>query len=386
MLLKRPLKDVGPWRGVFEPSTATSFTERERVGLRSISVWCVTKGKIVTLNYYIYAFLLVSQVSLRYNRKWYGDGIGSMTRMTVDVIIPVYKPGKELFSLIKLLNQQSVSVNQILLMNTEEKYFEQLTYGTRFLEEHKNVKVFHLSKKEFDHGKTRHMGVCRSDAPIFVMMTQDALPADEFLLERLIRPLEGKVAVSYARQLPTKDCSVLESFTRQFNYPEQSMVKSLEDLDRLGIKTYFCSNVCAAYRRDIYDKLGGFVRHTIFNEDMIYAATAMKAGYQIAYEASAQVNHSHNYTNMQQLRRSFDMGVSQAQHPEVFRDVPSESEGKRLVKEATVYLKKNHMTGKLLHFYMQCASKYIGYFLGKHYQSLPNSFLLKITTNKDYWC
>ena len=31
MLLKRPLKDVGPWRGIFEPSTATSFTEREHV-------------------------------------------------------------------------------------------------------------------------------------------------------------------------------------------------------------------------------------------------------------------------------------------------------------------------------------------------------------------
>ena len=31
MLLKRPLKDVGPWRGIFEPSTVTSFTERERV-------------------------------------------------------------------------------------------------------------------------------------------------------------------------------------------------------------------------------------------------------------------------------------------------------------------------------------------------------------------
>lgn len=36
MLLIRPLKDVGTWRGVVEPSTATPFTERERVGLRSI--------------------------------------------------------------------------------------------------------------------------------------------------------------------------------------------------------------------------------------------------------------------------------------------------------------------------------------------------------------
>ena len=31
MLLKRPLKDVGPWRGIVEPSTVTSFSERKRV-------------------------------------------------------------------------------------------------------------------------------------------------------------------------------------------------------------------------------------------------------------------------------------------------------------------------------------------------------------------
>lgn len=36
-------------------------------------------------------------------------------------------------------------------------------------------------------------------------------------------------------------------------------------------KTFFCSNVCAMYRRSIYEKLGGFVKHTIFNEDMIFA-------------------------------------------------------------------------------------------------------------------
>lgn len=305
--------------------------------------------------------------------------------MIVDVIIPVYKPGQELFALIDKLEKQSLPVNNIILMNTEEKYLERLTYGTGFWEKYKNVKVFHLSKREFDHGKTRHIGVQKSQAEIFVMMTQDALPADEYLLETLVSRLTGKTVVSYARQLPAKTCSVLERFTRQFNYPQTSCVKSLEDLQRLGIKTFFCSNVCAAYRRDIYEELGGFIRHTIFNEDMIYAAGAIKAGYSIAYEAGARVYHSHNYTNMQQLRRNFDLGVSQADHPEIFAGVRSESEGKRMVREATRYLKKNHMLKKLPYFYMQCASKYAGYLLGKHYRKLPRKLVMKITTNREYW-
>ena len=305
--------------------------------------------------------------------------------MEIDAIIPLYKPGKELFTLLDKLDSQSVPVHEVILLNTEEKYFEQLIYGTSFLEKYQNVKVYHVSKREFDHGGTRRMGVKKSSADVFVTMTQDAMPADDRLIENLIRPLQGNVAVSYARQLPGEDCNPVESYTREFNYPAQSRIKSAEDLGTLGIKTFFCSNVCAAYRREIYEELGGFVKHTIFNEDMIYAAGAVKAGYAIAYAADAQVVHSHNYTNGQQFHRNFDLGVSQAEHPEIFAAYPSESEGKRMVKDVTSYLRDNHMTAGLPHFYMQCACKYAGYLLGKNYRRLPKKWVLAFTSNKEYW-
>lgn len=305
--------------------------------------------------------------------------------MKIDVIIPVYKPGRELFALLDMLNAQTVPIQNIILMNTEEKFFEQLTYGTDFPYLYQNVKIFHLSKREFDHGKTRHMGVLRSDADVFVMMTQDALPTDEHLIERLITHLKGEVAVSYARQLPKEDCRLEERLSREFNYPAKSCIKSAADLEKLGIKTYFCSNVCAAYRRDIYDKLGGFVKRAIFNEDMIYAAKVIENGYRIAYEAGALVYHSHNYTNMQQLHRNFDMGVSQAEHPEIFENVPSESEGMKLVKNTTKQLKQNKLWWRIPYFYTQCASKYAGYLLGKKYKKLPRKLILTLTSNKEYW-
>lgn len=96
--------------------------------------------------------------------------------MEIDVIIPLYKPGKELFTLLDKLDSQSVPIHEVILLNTEEKYFEQLIYGTRFLEKYQNIKVYHVSKREFDHGGTRRMGVKKSSADIFVMMTQDAMP------------------------------------------------------------------------------------------------------------------------------------------------------------------------------------------------------------------
>ena len=110
-------------------------------------------------------------------------------KLKIDVIIPVYKPGRELFELLDRLKKQTEPVQKIILMNTEEKYFEQLVYGTDFTRNYPNVEVHHLSKLEFDHGGTRHRGVQYSDAEVFVTMTQDAMPADRYLIERLTENL-----------------------------------------------------------------------------------------------------------------------------------------------------------------------------------------------------
>lgn len=304
----------------------------------------------------------------------------------VDIIIPVYKPDSKFLALIDMLERQSVPVSKIIVMNTEQKYFDRLTYGTPFQKNHHDIIVKHLSKREFDHGKTRNRGVQYSDTDYFVMMTQDAAPVDEYVLERLLEQLEKKgVAVAYARQLASEGSREIEKYTRNFNYPEQSVIKSKADLDVLGIKTFFCSNVCAAYNRKIFDELGGFVKHTIFNEDMIYAARAVEAGYSIAYAAEAKVFHSHNYTNMEQFHRNFDLGVSQADHPEVFAAYPSESEGVRYVRQIIGHLRQCGKRRQIPHVITQSIAKYMGYLLGKHYRSLPAGWVVRMTNNREYW-
>ena len=234
---------------------------------------------------------------------------------SVDVIIPAYNPGKEFERLLEALSTQSYPVQKILVMNTEEKYWKKI-WEKRF----PIVEVHHLKKEEFDHGGTRKKAAGLSNADIMVFMTQDALPKDKKLIRNLTEPLrkDEKIGASYARQLPKSDCRYLERYTRSFNYPEKSAVKWEKDTKTLGVKAYFCSNVCAAYRKNVYEETGGFVEKAIFNEDMIYVANMAKKGYGIAYAADAQVFHSHNYSCRQQFRRNFDLGVSQAEHPEIF--------------------------------------------------------------------
>lgn len=304
----------------------------------------------------------------------------------VDVIIPVYKPDQGFLTLLEKLETQDVSVNRIIIMNTEQKYLDRLLYGTALERKYHNITVKHLSKREFDHGRTRNQGVRQSDADVFVMMTQDAVPADEYLIEQLLEGLRGeKVAVSYARQLPVKGCGEIERYIRQFNYPKTSCVKTKEELGELGIKTFFCSNVCAAYKREIFDALGGFVNRAVFNEDMLYAAKAVEAGYGIAYAAGAKVFHSHNYTCRQLFSRNFDLGVSQADHPEVFAAYPSESEGVRLVKALVKHLKEKGMWRAIPYALVQSGFKYAGYFCGKRYRRLPGRFVAAMSSSKEYW-
>ncbi|MBD5490134.1 MAG: glycosyltransferase [Lachnospiraceae bacterium] len=305
----------------------------------------------------------------------------------VDVIIPAYKPDHRFLTLIERLEHQSVPVNRIIVINTEQKYFDRLLYySTSFQKNYQNVVVKHISKREFDHGKTRNKGVQLSDADYFIMMTDDAVPADDYMVEELLDQLhQDQVAVAYARQLAGEGSSEVEKYTRNFNYPGVSSVKTKADLETLGIKTFFCSNVCAAYNREIFDTLGGFVKHTIFNEDMIYAAKAVEAGYGIAYTAQAKVYHSHNYNCREQFHRNFDLGVSQAQHPEVFAAYPSESEGIRLVRQTAGHLRKLNLRRQIPYLILQSGFKYMGYLFGRHYQALPRKVVVAMSSNKEYW-
>lgn len=305
----------------------------------------------------------------------------------VDVILLTYKPEKQVMRLIEVLEKQTYPVHKIIIMNTEEKYFHALFYGTGFMQRYKNIEVRHVSAKEFDHGGTRNKATAYSNADIFICMTHDAIPADEYLVERLVQALEQNkgVAAAYARQLPMPECREIEKFTRSFNYPEATRIKSKEDLAELGIKTYFCSNVCAAYNRNIFDMMGGFEKKAIFNEDMIFAGHAVQAGYKIVYAAEAKVFHSHNYTCMQQFQRNFDLGVSQADHPEVFAGISSQSEGVSLVKKTIGHLVDNKQKRLVPYLIVSSGCKYIGYQLGKHYKRLPYGIILKCSSNKQYW-
>ena len=206
--------------------------------------------------------------------------------MKVDAVIPAYKPGHDLRELVEKLLDQTVRLGRIIIINTDREYFDEKEYLIA-----PAVEVVHITRHEFDHAGTRDMGLRMSDADYVLFMTMDAIPKDNYLVEKLLSGFRraDNIAVSYARQLPKKDCNRIEQITREFNYPAQSRVQTSDDIKELGIKAYFCSDVCAMYDTSIYRSLGGFKAPAIFNEDMVYAAGALDAGYAVSYCADALV-------------------------------------------------------------------------------------------------
>jgi rhamnosyltransferase len=205
------------------------------------------------------------------------------------------------------------------------------------------------------------------------------------LISNLAKALDRDVAAAYARQYPKSDCNLAERYSRKFNYPNEPMRKTQEDVDKLGIKTYFCSNVCAMYRRDVYNVIGGFTHRTIFNEDMVFAGNACQRGYAIMYVPEAGVIHSHNYTCMQQFHRNFDLGVSQTDHPEIFGRIKSETEGKKMVRQTIDHFRHIGKAHFIPGYIVMCGFRWMGYKLGRNYKKLPMGVVKACSLNKEYW-
>lgn len=306
--------------------------------------------------------------------------------MKTDIILLTYMPDKSLFTLLDAVKNQNVEIGKIIIVNTEQKYFDRLIYSTDFNDKYRDVRVRHVSKREFDSGKTRNIGVSLSDADYFLMISQYALPRENNMIEKMFATLltDSEIAVVSARQVPREDCTEADKYQMRYYFPAETRVFSNNDIDE-GAKIYSCSNTCALYRRSIFDKLGGFLNHTIRNEDILFAAKAIHEGYKVGYAGDATVEYSKKLTNRDYLERSFDFAVSYAKHPEIFNFDEIKKAKKELAKKTLSHLRRSGFTKELFSFRRANRLMMKGFRLGKKYKTLPKKTILKCTGNKGYW-
>ena len=230
-----------------------------------------------------------------------------------------------------------------------------------------SIKYIKTCPEEFDHGLTRDKALRASTGDIAIFLTSDAVPADEHMIEELLLPfsMDERVAVSYGRHIPKVDAWPFERLVRNFNYPAVSNIRSSEDIPALGIKTFFTSDCCCAYRKSAYEELGGFDYPIKTAEDILFAARAINAGWKVAYTAGARVLHSHNLTLIQQYRRNFMTSFELERHKAYFSNVSAEKEGMKLVKYVSLELLKRGRIFSFIRFGLDCFARLLGNIRGR---------------------
>jgi len=256
--------------------------------------------------------------------------------------------------------------------------------GTADLARELGAEVLMIPSGEFNHGGTRELARRHLGTDIVVMLTQDAYLVDEHALGQLVAPLLNKQAsIAYARQIPYPNASFFEAFPREFNYPEKSQLRGIEDLPHHGVYTFFCSNSCAAYKNSVLDEIGGFPR-VLLGEDTVATAKILRKGYKIAYVAEAKALHSHCYSLKQEFCRHFDTGLARTSYAKLL--IGAGKDSKRGQEYVRFMIKKLIKTPHLLPYgFAHILTKWLGYRLGVMSVKAPTWFKKMLSSQKYYW-
>lgn len=275
---------------------------------------------------------------------------------SLSVVIPTLNAAGEIDDLLTLLETQTLKPLDILVVDSSS---EDATVDE--VAKHPRVNLIRIERKEFNHGSTRDMALKRTAGDFVCFITQDAVPASSRYLERLVEPLlaDSSIALVSGRQLPKADARRFEQLVRDFNYPDLPSVRSKSNLKEFGIKTFFASDTCSAYRRTAYLECGGF-EHVNTNEDMLMAARFIASGLKVAYEPRAEVYHSHNLTPSQQFARNRAVGFFLETHAEDLMWASEIGEGGRLVKAVSSQLLREGNIVEFIAFGVDCCARLLG--------------------------
>jgi glycosyltransferase involved in cell wall biosynthesis len=228
----------------------------------------------------------------------------------VTVAIPV-RDGGELFGrTLRALSGQSVA-HELLVCDSGSRD------GSPALARAHGARVLEIAPGEFSHGGTRNLLMREARGAYVALLSQDAEPVSNDWLGRLLGGFElaGDVAIVYGPYRPRAQASpaVRIELERWFaslaphGAPQVERLTpaewALPAVELLGRRGFFTdANACvarAAWERTPF-------REVPYAEDRVLARDVLRAGGAKAFVPDAAVWHSHDYTALAQLRRSFD--------------------------------------------------------------------------------
>lgn len=302
--------------------------------------------------------------------------------MNISVICPLYKGEKYIEALNKsLLTQVNVEDIEIRYILTKMKNDGDKTED---ILKKLNAEYTITTLEEFSHSLTREKEAYLAKGDIIVFITQDIIIRDNKWLFKLTKDIKSGVCdASFSKQIC--DNKTIERYTRMKNYPDENRIVSKEDVESLGIMTYFYSDAASAINKDVFVKVKGYDgKNLLTNEDMYIAYKLINNNYKIKYCADAAVIHSHEYKYKTLFKRYFDQGVFLKQHKYI-SESGAGSSALDLLKYAALNSLKEKNFKAFFDIIPNFGTRFIANKLGYRYEKLSKKKILKYTSNPNYW-
>ena len=279
--------------------------------------------------------------------------------MNVEIICPLYNAEDYILELDRnIKKQENVEISKISYILTESKD------NTENILKEINANYTKLKKEEFSHSTARENVAIKSNSDILVFITQDIEIRNNNWLEKLVEPIiKGDAVAAYSRQI-TKYNNI-EKYTRECNYPDKSSIKSKEDIEKYGLKTFFFSDAASAIKTEVFKELKGYDGKKLpISEDMYIAYKIIMAGYKIQYCADSIIYHSHKFT-IKQIYERYKLTGQFFKENSYLDKYGTTGSGAELAKYILKRIFQDHNFKLLFRYPFDMGARYIGMKVGK---------------------
>jgi rhamnosyltransferase len=152
-----------------------------------------------------------------------------------------------------------------------------------------NTKLVQIKKEDFNFSYALNLGIEQSTGDFLVILSGHAIPCDNFWLAKMLAHFDDQsVAGVYCKQIPWPDADPYEALRLEKMFASDSMIY---DREIPSAKLHF-SNAACCIRRSAWQQHPFVVMPAA--EDVEWAQWVVTQGYEIVYDSSLCVYHSHS--------------------------------------------------------------------------------------------
>jgi glycosyltransferase involved in cell wall biosynthesis len=302
----------------------------------------------------------------------------------ISVVIPVKDGGDDLRRCLDAIAAQRADEEiEVVIVDSGS------ADGSVELARRSGARVHEIRPEDFNHGRTRNLGVELARGETIVFTSQDAFAEDETWLASLVAPLRSAedVAGVYGRHVALKTAAPPERYYWEFLYGPEPRTQRIRGPQEVNFETTHFSNVNSAIPRALLREFP-FAEDLIMSEDHEWSRRVLLAGYAIVYEPRAVVRHSHAYSIGDAFRRFFDSGVTADRS--FLGDTP---EARAVMRRASVQYSTGELawlwrTGKrrwIPYSVVYELAKFTGLQLGRRHHLLPVAVKRRLSSLPAYW-